>query len=333
MVRTPEVFRTREDVRRFFATAEAERVSAVALAVKEDEELPTIPSGRAFYASSIAPVASGYESFDVLAAAVEEGHARGIEILAWVPQFHDATAIERDPSWEMATLDETGAVVPYVGAGGERFVSPAHPDARAYERSIVREVAERYAVDGIVLDWIRYDGWATGLEEASRAGYRERWGVDPVDIDFATDGADRRRWGEHRAEIVASHVREVRADLGADVRLAVFVLPPAWTELSQDTGLFADSVDAIYPMAYFDDWGFSPSWVYDEVVPQLRARAGEGPAIVPTLDEDWTDAQNEEVLVGLRDRAPFVRSVAWFAYGDWSDDLIARLAPLRICAP
>jgi uncharacterized lipoprotein YddW (UPF0748 family) len=327
------VFRAREDVTRFFTAAEIARVSAVAISVKEDEELPSIPSGRAFYASAIAPVASGYESFDVLAAAIEEGHARGIEILAWVPQFHDATAIERDPSWEMATLDETGAVVPYVGAGGERFASPAHPGARAYERSIVREIAERYAVDGIVLDWIRYDGWATGLEEATASGYRVRYGVDPAAIDFAADGAERARWGEHRAEIVASHVREVRADLGPGVQLGAFVLPSAWTELSQDAGRFAEAVDRIYPMAYFDDWGLVPSWVFEEVVPRLRERVGEGPAIVPTLDEDWTDAQNEEVLAGLRARTPFVRSVAWFAYGDWSDALVARLAPLRICAP
>lgn len=334
IARTPEVFRARADVARVFSAAEAAHVTAIAVLVKEDEELDDIPSGRAFYASAIAPIATGYESFDVLAAAIEEGRTHHVEVIAWIPQFHDATAIERDPGWTMATLDASGSVVPYVGGDGERFASPANNGVRDYERSIVGEIAAGYAVDGIVIDWVRYDGWATGLEDATRVPYRDRFGVDPVTIDFTTEGAERERWRSYRAEIVASHVRDVRSEIDRarpGTPFGVFILSPDWVELSQDARLFAGAVDYVAPMSYFDDWGLPPSWVWETNVPATHARVGDGVGVVPTLDEDWTDAQNAEVLAGIGDSDPYVQRIAWFAYGDWSDALVARLGPLGIC--
>lgn len=327
----------RQDVAHLFAIAQSQHVTAMAILVKEDEdprEDETVPSGRAFYASAIAPVAEGYEGFDVLAAAIEEGHARGIEVIAWIPQFHDVSAIARDESWSMRTLDASGAVVPYVGAHGERFASPASEGARAYERSIVLEVADRYAVDGINLDWIRYDGWTTGMEDATRLPYRAMYGVDPIDVDFSVASDERERWRAYRAEIVATHVREIRAALDeahADLPLGAYILSPEWAELSQDASLFASALRTASPMSYFDDWGYQPSWVWTQIVPESESRVGPSVEVTPVLDEDWTDEQNAMVLAGLQQSTPYVRRISWFAYGAWDDDLVRRLAPLRLC--
>jgi hypothetical protein len=84
-------------------------------------------------------------------------------------------------------------------------------------------------------------------------------------------------------------------------------------------------------MAYFDDWGYPASWVWTGIVPATYARVGDRTRIVPTLDEDWTDPQNATVLDGLRTQTPYVPSVAWFAYADWDDALIERLAAQRLC--
>jgi uncharacterized lipoprotein YddW (UPF0748 family) len=335
VARTPEVFRSRADVARVFATAQRAHVTAIALSVKEDEDLPDLPSGRAFYASRVATIAAGYESFDVLAAAIDEGHARGIEVIAWVPQFHDATAIERDPSSTLAMLAPDGSVVPYVGRHGERFVSPASPSARAYERAIAVEIAERYDVDGLALDWVRYDGWASGFEDATREGYVARGGRDPRTIDLSTDNEERRRWGDYRAEIVASHVRELRAAIDRvrpDLSLGAFVLSPEWTDVSQDTRRFASAIDWVAPMAYFQDWHLPASWVWTDLVPAEHERVGDAVDVIPTLDAHRTDAQNQEVLGGLRVQTPYVHRVAWFAFEDWDDALIERTAPLRMCS-
>ena len=337
IVRTPLALRERQDVTRLFETAQAQHVTAMAILVKEDEDpndVETIPSGRAFYASAIAPIAEGYEGFDVLTAAIEEGHARGIDVIAWIPQFHDASAIARDATWSMGTLDAMGNVVPYVGAHGERFASPANDGARAYERSIVLEVADHYAVDGINLDWIRYDGWPTGMDDATRLPYRATYGVDPASIDFTVASDERERWRAYRAEIVASHVREIRMELDrahADLPLGAYILSPEWGELSQDASLFASALQTASPMSYFDDWGYQPSWVWTQIVPESESRVGPSVEVTPVLDEDWTDEQNAMVLTGLRESTPYVRRISWFAYGAWDDDLVRRLAPLRIC--
>ena len=48
------------------------------------------------------------------------------------------------------------------------FVNPLHPDVRAYELSIVEEICRNYAVDGIVLDRMRYPNIYADFSELSR---------------------------------------------------------------------------------------------------------------------------------------------------------------------
>lgn len=332
IVRTQEVIHRDADARLLVARARQAHVGTLSVLVKRDEDEDGQPSGRAFYASSFVPRAEGYEAFDALQSVIEAAHAEGIQVLAWVPQFHDATAAEEVPEASMQTIVD-GAIVDYVGANQERFISPAHPAARAYEMRVIEEVARNYDVDGIVLDWVRYDGWATGMEPSTRDAFLAERGTDIAHIDISADSEARRAWGAFRAEQVGSYVREVDgmlARVNPSLRLGAYVLPAEFDDVSQDASRFASAIDFISPMLYFDDWGFAPAWVYEEAVPDIRARVGEGVEIVPALDEDWTDAQNAEVLRGLG-TTPYVHSVTWFAYGDWGPELIARLGPQDGC--
>jgi Glycosyl hydrolase-like 10 len=307
-------------------------VDRITVCAKMDEEgdwlTPSIASGEVFYASAIAPTAGGFEAFDVLQAAVEEGHARGIQVLAWLPQFHDVQAGRKHPDWRMQ------ARVDGVVADHPLFLDPGDAEARAYERSIVLEVANTYDVDGIVIDWVRYDGWAMDLGEASRSAFGAMTGIDPLTIDFAVDSDARRAWNSYRAKIIESHVREVGAALEVAqpaMSYGVFVLPPDFAETSQDVAQFADALDFVAPMLYFDDWSYPPSWVYESSLPLVRSKAAGRTQIIPTLDEDWTDAQNEEVVGGIRRSAPETRELAWFAFGEWDRELVERLTRASIC--
>ena len=307
-------------------------MGTLSILVKRDEDEDGQPSGRAFYASSFVPRAEGYESFDALDAVIDAAHAEGIRVLAWVPQFHDATAAERLPQASMQTLVD-GAIVDYVGQNQERFVSPSHPEARAYEMRIVEEVARAYPVDGIVIDWVRFDGWATGMEPTTREAFLAESGIDIARMELSSDSEARRQWGAFRAEQVGSYVRDVNAMLegvNPSLPFGAYVLPAEFDDVSQDASRFASAIDFVSPMLYFDDWRFPPSWVYEEGVPAIRARVGEGVEIIPALDEDWSDEENRVVLEGLG-TTPYVRAVTWFAYGDWPTELVARLGPLRGC--
>jgi uncharacterized lipoprotein YddW (UPF0748 family) len=334
IVRTGEALGSVEDVESLLATAAAQGVESVAVLVKVDEDEPERISGYAFYASDIAPIAPGYADFDAVEATVRIAHARGMRVVAWIPQFHDAAGLLVDPSWSMEVLRD-GEVVPYVGGNGERFLSPADPGARAYELSILEEVVTRYDVDGVMLDWVRYDGWNTGMEAATRDGFMRESGIDARTIDMSADSPAREQWRAYRAGLIASHVHEARQLLERvrpDVPLGVYVLPLEFIETSQDAALFAADIDLLSPMLYFDDWSFSPEWVATSTR-AFRERVGPGVPVIPVLDEDWSDAQYTTVLTELGALEPPVTRVGWFAYGAWDDALISRLAQPVVCQP
>ncbi len=60
------------------------------------------------------------------------------------------------------------------------FVNPANSQARAYELSLIRELFERYDIDGVALDRMRYANLYTDFSETSRRKF-ERWLGRPVE--------------------------------------------------------------------------------------------------------------------------------------------------------
>ena len=80
-------------------------------------------------------------------------------------------------------------------------------------------------------------------------------------------------------------------------------------------------------MAYYRDWGFDPRWVDRELVPQTVTRAGAA-AVIPVLDEDWSDAAARAVLPEIARTYPAITSLSWFAYGRWTAAAMQRIERL-----
>ena len=117
--------------------------------------------GDVLYKSSIEPYNSiltgktdGNPGYDPLAFAVAECHKRGMECHAWmvtiplgnrkhVAALGKASVTKRKPA----------ICVPYKR---EYFLNPGHPQTKEYLMSLVREVVERYDVDGVHFDYLRY---------------------------------------------------------------------------------------------------------------------------------------------------------------------------------
>lgn len=212
IVRTVENFKNHSDVVTFMKNAAKRHVSVINLNVKEDED-DTVPSGYVFYNSSIAPIAQGYAQFDALADVIEEAHKRDIQVRAWIPQFHDKAAFDQNAAWRMMALNN-GQVVPFTGSNGnEYFVNPIHPDVQAYERSIIREIVSNYDIDGVVLDWLRFDDYNMDMSNYTRQAYNTAYGYDPVTINFTTANTQRNQWNDWRTTQIANYVRDVEADI------------------------------------------------------------------------------------------------------------------------
>lgn len=323
---------TPEEVAFFMQNAADAGVSTVHVVVKHDED-DVIPSGTAFYRSAIAPVWRSITTWDPLAVAVDEAHRRGLKIYAWIPQFHDQTAARAHPEWEMQ-IAVNGKAKLYSSVGHSYFVNPIDPSVRAYEQSIVEEVVRNYSVDGIDLDWVRFDGFNMDVGPVSRAAAQTAIGIDPLSLDFSSGMIDPgvAKWQVWRSGIISEHVHAVAAAVRAirsSVHVAAFVLPQSFVEVGQNLALFADALDEVEPMCYWSDWGYSPSWVVEDCLPTVEARIAKARAstvIVPTIGASETEDQVARVVSDLKSRYPNLSAVAWFYYNTWSAERMKESA-------
>ena len=257
IVRTVVNLHSHADVAALVAMAAQHGVSTINLAAKQDED-DEIPSGFVFYASRIAQRAPGYGTFDALGETIREGHRQGLRVRAWMPQFHDQLAASVHPDWRMHALKD-GQVLPYAGRNRkEFFLNPLHPAARDYQRLLIEEIARDYDVDGIVIDWVRFDDYNMDLGNETRARFEASFGFDPIDIDFSNDNPQRMQWNAWRAMQIADHVKQLRAALDAikpGLELGAYILPPEFGEVAQDAAQFSRVLEFLSPMAYYKDWG------------------------------------------------------------------------------
>jgi len=144
--------------------------------------------GDAFYRSDLLPRSEALDrsDFDPLALVLERAHAAGLEVHAWMNcvLVWSAPSRPRDPRHVLNRHPEWVAHLPdgrsmtQLSAGERRrlgvegvYLSPARPAVRAWIASIAQEIATRYAVDGIHLDYIREPGAFAGLDADARARF------------------------------------------------------------------------------------------------------------------------------------------------------------------
>jgi uncharacterized lipoprotein YddW (UPF0748 family) len=242
--------------------------------------------GDALYRSSIEPRSELLvdEAFDGLAYLIREGHRHGMEVHAWVNVFFvwAATRMPVDrkhvlhshPEWISVRSDGRSLLelsrreIEAMGIQGV-FLSPGNPEVREHVRAVVRELVERYAVDGIHLDYVRYPNMNVGYDTATRTEFMRAHGVDPLEL--ATDSETlagllgkkgvldlRAIWGEWRVRDVESLIENLHFDMKAlrpAARLSAAVLPDTHSAVAkhaQDwpSWLRRGILDFAVPMCY-----------------------------------------------------------------------------------
>lgn len=218
--------------------------------------------GDALYTSALEPrstlLARQPASFDPLATVIRLAQGRGIAVHAWVNVglVSDAVGlpaspqhlIRRHPEWLMVPREiapslarmnprapaYVNAIARWTRANSAKveglFVSPLHAGARAHATAIARDLASRYALDGLHLDYVRYP----------HDGFDQQ---EPPDVRRA-----RVSW---LVKGMADAAREARPGIA----ISAAVLPEPETARNvklQDWPAWAASgiVDALCPMAY-----------------------------------------------------------------------------------
>ncbi len=103
------------------------------------------------------------------------------------------------------------------------FVSPSRADVREHTTRVIQEIASRYRLDGVHLDYIRYPGPQFDFGPAERTAFTLRYGIDPA--WFAGSG----RW-DRRTPIVGSS--RSPASPKFSIVFASSGGPPRWSRLS-----------------------------------------------------------------------------------------------------
>ncbi|KAA6328787.1 hypothetical protein EZS27_022346 [termite gut metagenome] len=123
--------------------------------------LQTRIRGNVIYSSlyeSIHPIftgrVNGYPGYDPLAFAIEECHKRGMECHAWTVTL----PLGKQKLGKESVVRKHPAIC--ILHKGEWYLNPGHPQTKEYLMKIVHEVVERYDIDGVHFDYLRYPEYA-----------------------------------------------------------------------------------------------------------------------------------------------------------------------------
>lgn len=248
--------------------------------------------GDAWYNSDLEPRAELLKDqrepdgtpWDPLAYTLRQAHARGLQVHAWFNSFlvwsneddpdEPRHVLNTHPEWvavdgegrslaDYSTAEITAARMEGV------FLSPGIPAVRRHLTAVVHELAARYPLDGIHLDYTRWALKDTGYDPATRAAFMAEQGFDPWNLRRNPAALTARfgpkalpslekTWRTWKAAQVTRYVAGLRADLDALPRpivLSAAVFPNveyAPRDVLQDWGRWAvdHDVDMLVPMFY-----------------------------------------------------------------------------------
>lgn len=177
----------------------------------------------AYWNSSILPKATDISGgIDPLAYLVQQAHANGLEVHAWLVPYRVCTSwppsgnslLAAHPEWLMVPLA-------YMDGGpakvdGKYVLDPGSPDVQEYLISIVRELVTNYAIDGINYDYIRYTvtdaGYPADLDY-TRSGLARFWQLTGYTGTPAPTGVV--VWDDFRRRTIDELVRRTRVEMAA----------------------------------------------------------------------------------------------------------------------
>lgn len=253
--------------------------------------------GEAYYRSGLLPPAEGLGEYDPLAAILTQAHARNLAVHAWINAFtvglparrpaSAAHVVNAHPEW--ITHDATGrSLLDWPDDKAQRnlvgyFLDPGLPAVQDFVVAVVGEVAAKYPVDGIHLDYIRYPGSEMGYHPAVRAEFAARYGADPLTLSDSSPL--KAAWDDWRRQQVTTVLRRAAA-----------VARLARPGVQVSAAVFPDLDEAI--RLRYQDW---PRWVLegdlDFVIPM--AYSASTPEVEGLLAAGWQAAPFQSVFPGL----------------------------------
>ncbi|MDO8682169.1 MAG: family 10 glycosylhydrolase [Armatimonadota bacterium] len=222
-------------------------------------------NGYTIYPSRIATQLPKFAPHDPLRVLISEAHKRKMEVHPWVWVFRvghtgdQGGVLKQHPDW--AAVNKSGEKL---SPGGGLWLCPSMPETRKFLFQVYRELLANYDVDGIHLDYIRFENETPipyCYNDSCRSKFKVEYGIDPIDIDpFSAAQLSWNSWRERLVNTFAQQVeleaKRIRPDL--KVSAAVASEPnTARTSYMQNWPNWAANkwVDFLTPMTYTANTG------------------------------------------------------------------------------
>ena len=161
-------------------------------------------SGTAYYNSSYEPWGyyAGYEhpGIDPLQYANDAAHSRGLELHAWFNVFqassiHEGAPAQAHPEWVCRDRDGDPMT-------SSRSLSPGLEDVRQYTVDVAMDIVNNYDIDGLHLDYVRWNEHSSGSFNTLPAGQIEEIRmIDGMIAQETLDDLENSRTGRYLYDI------------------------------------------------------------------------------------------------------------------------------------
>lgn len=255
--------------------------------------------GDAYYRTQIVPRTEFLQNpdFDPLAYVIEKAHAGGLAVHAWVNVYliWSSNKIPRalhhvyngHPEW-IDTNGNESTLFPNQnkGSNGEGyFLAPHHPEVQKHLLAVFRELTALYEIDGLHLDYIRFQDAEYGNNVEAKTFYVQNRYNDKKRV-FEND--DNVEWDNYRRAAITHLVKETKQML-LDVRPVCILSAAVKPNLLLAKNRYFQEWDVWLAAGYLD-WAIPMNYT-----PNLRDFANNIDIIYENLPRKYRD----KIMMGI----------------------------------
>ncbi|MFP4027379.1 MAG: family 10 glycosylhydrolase [Candidatus Brocadiia bacterium] len=230
------------------------------------------PNGICDFHTEVGNTNDTFRDFDPLMILAEESAPTGLSVHAWCcvfPEGDHSALLESRPEFSAIPGDEWE-----LGEPQFRWACPNRPEVRDYEAAIYQELIDRYPIEGVHLDYIRYSQGLCFCPHC-REDYAEKVGGNLEDLGVFDwndpDADDMDRWIRWRCGVITRFVQRIREAANAkdkELSAAVFShYPGTLQEIGQDweSWVREELLDYVFPMNYSYSTEIASKWARNHI--------------------------------------------------------------------
>jgi len=210
------------------------------------------------YDSDVVRRIAAWKSFDALPYFLKKAHGRDMKVFGYVAAFYGLSVWPQDPGHIANLHPDWFAKNPH-NPNMHVFPDPANPDAVDYIASIYVDLVNRFDLDGLGLDYIRYpEVYSLNYDERNHQAILDRFGIDILAADPTKNPDHWRKIQVYRAEqidnaiaTIMRRVHEVKPGLPVIASL-ISELDLSAQGVGQDWTISSRHLDYSSPMNYDD---------------------------------------------------------------------------------